>query len=403
MRIAVFHNLPPGGARRAAFELVRHTADVYDYDYYRITSDRAEDPLAGSQDIGKWAKEVFAYDLKGRRFGPDELQRVLNIRSMVSLQRNVARDIDARGYDLVFVHHDRLTHAPALLRFLTTPSVYYVQEPRRQSFEYNLRHRNRPVPGPAGRGARLAASTFDLWLRERDIRGTRAATHLVANSYHSAEFIWRSYGRHPAVSYLGVDPDVFSLGTGERQGVLAVGALDPTKGHDLVIEAIGQLPAAVRPPLTLAFDRERPGVRNRLLSLAAARGVLLQLRNGIDDAQLVALYQTSSATICAGAVEPFGLTTVESLACGTPVVALKEGGYREVVKDGQNGSLADRRPGAITAAIAQVTADPGRWSPAELRSSVLPFFSWEAASERFKALLEEAVETECAPADGRHQ
>lgn len=352
MRIAVFHNLPSGGARRAAYELVRHTVSDHDYDFHRITAATADDRLAGSQDIADLAKEVFDYPFEGARSGPDDVRRVLDIRSMASLQKAIARDMDRREYDLVFVHHDRLTHAPPLLRFLRTPSLYYLQEPRRQSFEYEMRHRNRPATGIGPRALRLAASTFDVWLRESEIAASRAATRLVVNSYHSAESVYRAYGRHPAVSYLGVDDEMFRIRSGERHGVLAVGALDPIKGHDLAVEAIGCLPRGERPSLTVAFDRERPGVRDGLVSLAHARGVDLRLRGGIDDTELVALYQGSAATICAGAVEPFGLTTIESLACGTPVVAVNEGGYREVVKPGENGFLVERRPDRMAAAIA---------------------------------------------------
>jgi glycosyltransferase involved in cell wall biosynthesis len=131
-------------------------------------------------------------------------------------------------------------------------------------------------------------------------------------------------------------------------------------------------------------------VRSQLVALAGERGVDLRLRGGIDDRELVALYQSSVATICAGAVEPFGLTTIESLACGTPVVAVNEGGYREVVKQGENGYLVNRRPDSLAAAVADVLEHPDRWSGAELRSSVLPFFSWEAAGDRIRPVLEEA-------------
>lgn len=391
MRVAVFANLPPGGARRAAYELIRHTAGDYDYDFHRIDFPQAGDRLAAGQDIGSLVKEVFDYPFRPAAAGPDSVRRVLDIRAMASLQEDVARAIDERDYDLVFVHHDRLTHAPPVLRFLRTPSLYYLQEPRRQSFEYTMMHRRRPAAGVGPKAARLAASTFDLWMKEADIRASRAATHLVANSHHSAESIYRAYGRHPAVSYLGVDDEVFCLGEAEREGVLAVGALDPIKGHDLTIEAIGCLPAADRPPLTLVFDRERPGVRDRLVALAGERGVDLRLRGGIGDRELVELYQSSVATICAAAVEPFGLTTIESLACGTPVIAVNEGGYREVVRDGDNGLLVHRRPDRVAAGVAEVLRRPDRWSGAELRSSVLPFFSWEAAGDRIRPVLDEAA------------
>lgn len=393
MKVAVFHHLPPGGARRAAFELVRHTSlsAGFSFDYYQVVEGSTGAAGSHAQDIGRYAKTVFPYRANSGTSLPAQLQRARDIRSMITLQRTIAADIDDRGYDVVFVHHDRLTHAPALLRFLKTPSLYYVQEPRRISFEYSLRHRNRPAAGALARTTRLTASAFDLWVQEMDIRGARAATEIAANSYHSAEFIWRVYGRHPTVSYLGIDAAVFTLGTGRRDGLLAVGALDPVKGHDLAIEAVGGLPAPKRPPLTIVYERERPEIQRSLVALAADRGVDLCLRRGINDAELVRLYQSSAATLCTAAVEPFGLTTVESLACGTPVVAWREGGYREVITDGVNGLLADREISGLTAALAGIVFEPGRWNPRDLRSTVLPFFSWEAAAERIVPLFAKAA------------
>lgn len=147
------------------------------------------------------------------------------------------------------------------------------------------------------------------------------------------------------------------------------------------------VPASLRPPLTIVFERERPGVRSQLTSHAAKLGVELVLRSGITDDDLVRLYGASVATICTASVEPFGLTTVESLAIGTPVVAVCEGGYREVVQDGNNGYLTARDSGSLARAIERVLSVPDRWDPEELRASVLPFFSWDAAGSRIDGVF----------------
>jgi glycosyltransferase involved in cell wall biosynthesis len=394
MRIAVFHNLPPGGARRAAFELVRCAAAQHHFDLFTI--DMGPSPSA-AQDLGPLAKNVFSYALSrrvaGMTTGGGQLQRAAIAADLLRVHKLIASDIDAGGYDLAFVHHDQVLHAPAALRALRTPSVYYLQEPRRQSFEYTMMFRHRAAVGPRAVAVRGVASTFDVWFREIEIRATRSATVLVVNSVHSLESAYRAYGRYPVVSYLGVDSDVFTPSasrdhTGGRPGVVAVGALDRIKGHDLAIQAVGLVPARLRPPLTIVFERERPAVRDELAGMAQALEVDVTFRRGISDEELAATYRSSAATLCLASVEPFGLTPVESLASGTPVVAVREGGYREVVVDGENGLLVRRAPRLVAGAIEQVVAQPGRWTPAELRATVLPHFSWQAAGERINDVFE---------------
>jgi D-inositol-3-phosphate glycosyltransferase len=225
-----------------------------------------------------------------------------------------------------------------------------------------------------------------------DVRAARAAGTLLVNSAFSAESIARTYGRQARVCYLGTDPDVFTLGGGaDRKGVLSVGAVQPMKGHHLAIEACGRIPADQRPSVTVVYEREEPRYRAHLEALATARGVDLRLRRSVADEELAALYRTAAATVGAASLEPFGLSLVESLASGAPVVAVSEGGYREVVDDGRNGVLVERDPGEMATALMKVLDDPGRFVAADLRASVLPEFSWEAAADRFDRALTEAV------------
>jgi glycosyltransferase involved in cell wall biosynthesis len=237
----------------------------------------------------------------------------------------------------------------------------------------------------------MVDQVFDRWMGVVDVHAARAAGTLLANSAFSAESIARAYGRQARVSYLGTDPDVFTLGGTDRAGVLSVGAVQPMKGHHLVIEACGRIPAERRPSVTVVYEREEPHYRARLEASAAERGVDLRLQRSVPDHELAAMYRGAAATVGAASLEPFGLSLVESLASGAPVVAVAEGGYREVVDDGRNGVLVERDAGEVASALMKVLDDPGRFPPADLRASVLPMFSWEAAADRYDRALSEAI------------
>ena len=66
--------------------------------------------------------------------------------------------------------------------------------------------------------------------------------------------------------------------------------------------------------------------------------------NNVAEDNLIKLYNRAKITLCGAVMEPFGLTPIESMACGTPVVAVREGGLRESVAHGRVGYLSDRDP-----------------------------------------------------------
>lgn len=388
MRIAVFHNLPPGGAKRAVFELVRATATDHAYDFFRIdlgSADRWPDQV-GHQDIGQFSHKVVTRTLRGIGSTSDGW-RIPTVEAVVRLHRRIAADIDEGGYDLAFVHHDQYLSSPALLRWLRTTSVYYCQEARRRSFEHLAR-------ADARRGlVSAAADAYELLLRRRDLAAARAADHVLCSSLFSAECIERGYGRPARVCRLGFDNTVFAPSAGTRSGrfyVLSVGALDPMKGHDFVIRALASMPVEARPGLDVVCERGGGDYAGRLTALADEKGVELTLHRAISDAELAELYASALCTAGAAHMEPFGLTVLESLGCGTPVVAVEEGGYRETVVDGVNGYLVARDPRSFAAAILRLTKG-------ELAANVIDppggidAWSWDEAGDRLLEAFDRAA------------
>jgi glycosyltransferase involved in cell wall biosynthesis len=397
VRIAVYHDLPSGGAKRALFNYAKglvergHTVDVY------------APPTADEEflDLRPVASRYYEMPL---RSGPPpglegsaaarELARYAMLRwGVVRHARVVAAAIDARGYDVAFVHHCRFTQAPYVLEFLATPSVYYCQEPRRPSFEYSIRH---DATGSGAPGRRLLErchrAAFESLLRPRDIRAARSATLILANSSFSIESIKRAYGRYARLAYLGIDLAGFRPTPGARRdGVISVGALHPSKGHRLVIEAAGAA-EGVWPVVHVVADRSSDEHGRELAEHAGRLGVTLRLHERIDDRALVALYGGARLAVAAAELEPFGFTPLEAMACGTPVVAVREGGYKETVVDGVNGRLVERDASRLGAAIAALAAGGEDWERLS-RGAVETAGRWtvERAVARLEAILVDLV------------
>jgi glycosyltransferase involved in cell wall biosynthesis len=182
-------------------------------------------------------------------------------------------------------------------------------------------------------------------LRRYDQSNTRKASLVLANSYFSRESIYRIYGISAKVCYLGVDTEYFRpVKLPKENLVLSVGSVTAAKGNELVVEGLACIPKRVRPTLVLVYHVSNIEEKEYLEKLAADRGVTLVFIHQGDTGRLVELYNTASVTAFSPYLEPLGLVPLESMACGTPVVGVREAGVRETVVDGQTGILVDRSP-----------------------------------------------------------
>ena len=147
--------------------------------------------------------------------------------------------------------------------------------------------------------------------------------------------------------------------------MIVAARLVPYKRIDRIIEAFNQLPEL---RLTIAGDGPDLG---RLRSMA---GPTISFTGHLQQPDLVVAMQRSSALVCA-ANEDLGLTVMEAQACGTPVIALKAGGYLETV-DELHGSrfFPDTEPLSIREAVLRHETAKPDLAPLRLRHTMSPFF-----------------------------
>lgn len=401
MRVAIYHNLPPGGALRVLAEFVRRTSGEHEYDLYTVDLGRGDGfayarDRAEQHDLAPYVARSFRYPVLGpavSRMVTGRLWLASGPHWLWRAERRIAADIDARGYDVALVHPCQVTQTPSLLRHLSTPSLHYMQEPRRRSFEAGFQ----AAPPGTALVHRAVRQAQERVLRRRDRAAALAAGRIACNSYYSAESIQRSYGRDAAVCHLGVETKAFDLAAdvevAVRPSVLTVGALEAVKGHDQVVCAVALLPQGVRPTVDLVYERCDERYRAHVETLAASTGVELRLHRGIPDAELARLYRSAAATVLAARLEPFGLVPLESMACGTPVVAVREAGYRETVEDGRSGYLVERSPAALAEGINRILRGDLGCSPGDMRAGVVRDWGWDAAVKRQLELLAATAET----------
>ena len=166
--------------------------------------------------------------------------------------------------------------------------------------------------------------------------------------------------------------------------VLYVGQFDPRKNMDDLLGAFAAA-AAADPELRLVIvgrlGKLASFLRDALGRTRAPRDRVV-LTDEVDDATLAALYAGAECLLHAALLEGFGLTPLESLAAGTPVVGYRTGAVEEVVGDA--GLLVDpARPGALAEGLCAYLEDPALVARLRARAPArAAFFSWDRAAAR---------------------
>jgi len=254
------------------------------------------------------------------------------------------------------------------------------------------------------------------WRRAMGRRLLEGASVVVANSRWTGDYTRRilaahgleSAGDRVRVVPLGTDPRQFRPGIDTRairrkygiEGgpwLLTVARLDWHKGFDTVIQALPAIRAA------------HPGARYAIAGTGAAREHLADLarETGTADAvrflgfvpedDLPALYNAADLFVLASRrqdllVEGFGIAVAEASACGIAVVAGREGGVPDAVREGETGLLVNPyRPDAVARAVIEMLGDDERRRRfgAAGRRAVETYYNWDRVVRDLRALDEE--------------
>ena len=176
--------------------------------------------------------------------------------------------------------------------------------------------------------------------------------------------------------------------------LLWVGGLgnpDPRKNLDQLLDGFDRWRRAGDRPETLALAGRIGQVGNALRERAERAGMRVRLLGFVDDADLPALYTGASCLVTASRYEGFGLPALESIACGTPVVAYAVGALPEVAGPGAT-LVPEDDVEALFSAVESVCDDP----EARMRLSAAgrehaAGFSWRRAAEETWRVYEEAA------------
>lgn len=280
--------------------------------------------------------------------------------------------LDVSAYDVILSS----SHAVAK-GVLTGPDqlhISYVHSPIR--YAWDLQHQYLRELGLT-KGIKAIIVRWLLHkIRMWDYRTANGVDHFVANSKFIARRIHKVYGRDADVIYPPVDTDRFTLREKKDDFYFTASRMVPYKKIDLIVEAFAHMPN--KRLIVIGDGPDMQKIKSKATSNIEILGY--QPNNVMQDHM-----QRAKAFVFA-AEEDFGITPVESQACGTPVIAFGKGGALETINSihsaNPTGTFFDKQEvSSVIAAVDDFEQNRDLFLPENCRNQALKFSNQRFHSE----------------------
>lgn len=277
-------------------------------------------------------------------------------------------ELDLSCYDLVIS-----SEAGPAKGVITAPAslhVCYCHSPMRYLWDHYHRYKHE-----ANWLARGAMPLMYHWLREWDVSSSARIDRIAANSHFIRQRIRKVWRREAEVIHPPVETGLFTPSTTIDDYYLWVGQMVPYKRPDLAVDAFN----ANGLPLLMV------GSGGMSRALKARAGPNVRIVDHLDFAGLQRAYARSRALVMT-AEEDFGLTPLEAMASGRPVVGYASGGLLDTVEPERTGIFFDNQePEALIEAVERMErflpdfdprnalAQAARFSPASFDEKFMRF------------------------------
>jgi glycosyltransferase involved in cell wall biosynthesis len=309
--IAIYEDLPSGGAKRLCNSLVKKLSNTY-----TILVAPKNDYVTHISNIFKYYWYVFMILPKTNKILVEKINKT----------------------KILIAFQSWVTKSPIIMKNIKIPVVYICHEPPREFYDEDY------------------IKTFTLkeklvnfigliikYLDKNNITKTKKLT-IITNSHYSAEQIAKAYDKNAKVIYPGINTATFGkrkIWAERSNQVISVGSLNKLKNQLYIIKCIAQLPEKIRPLLILVGNGGNNKYIQEISACAKDNRVNIIIKLNIEDRELIKLYKSSRLFIYSPINEPFGLVILEALASGLPIVAINKGGFPEILSR-KNGFLLDK-------------------------------------------------------------
>lgn len=280
--------------------------------------------------------------------------------------------LDLSEFDLVI--SSSVSYSKGVIVKPKTKHICYCHSPTRQVWDWHSEYKKEKHKTP-----RVIVALWQHLSRIWDFHSSARVDHFIANSKNVAQRIEKYYRTKPVVIYPPVAPspnmmNPLSLGWGSY--FLIVSRLFPSKNVAVAVKAFNKLGW----PLMIIGDGPE---LNPLRQIAQKNVTFL----GYQPDDVVAGYYAGCSGFIMPQEEDFGITPIEAMSYGKPVLALRRGGALEYVEEGINGEFFDDATSEVLAdGVRRLKENLDTYDPVEIKRTAARF-----SEERFKKELLEFV------------
>lgn len=257
---------------------------------------------------------------------------------------------DFTGYDIIISSSHAVTKG--LKKTPNQLHISYCHSPMRYAWDNTELYLDQANISKGLKG--FTARKIINYLRKWDLKTASRPDFLIANSKFIAGKIKRIYNREADVIYPPVDVNKFDCVKEKGDYFLTASRMVPYKRVDLMVEAFSKM--TDKKLKVVGQGSEFKNIKNNVTPN-------IELLGYKNDKELKTLLQKARAFVFA-AEEDFGITVVEAMACGTPVIALNKGGTAETVIDSKTGILFNsQNVKSIKEAVLQFEDTAGLFNP----------------------------------------
>lgn len=316
MKIAIFHNFMDniGGAEMVTLYLARELGA----DIFTTNIDESQISKMGFKDVNPRIKSL------------GKIPKMAPFRHQIALWKFRKLNLE-KQYDFYIISGDWAMSGAVNHH----PNMWYVHGPINElwSFKDYVRENiltwwKKPI--------------FDIWVwinRKMSLEYSKSIDKWVCNSNNTKERIKKYYKSDAVVINPPVDISKHTP-LPSQNFWLSVNRLSVPKRIEIQMKAFSKLPNE-KLIIVGSYEKDTKQFEDYKKYLESIKPDNVEIISWIDSEKLVSLYNTCKGFITTSKDEDFGMTVIEAMASGKPIIAPNEGGYKESIINGENGILID--------------------------------------------------------------